>query len=303
MIFINLLALALVFSESLVAGTDGLFGDGTSTGNGFIDDSLIPGSFRGPCPAINTLANHNFIPRVGLVDIEDLVDALQMVYGADRNFLRNGPAQGVINFGSTVKTCNGRPRGDLRGNGRDCLITLTIDRLIETEHDSSFIREDGNQTQMLPSERLLDLFFEQTPEPLSNANISAYQNGRIDESCAVRAAAGEVPRPYTGGNLGGMAAQATLLMILSQVHIETPLTPFAPLQTINQNKLFSIFANQTIPADYVIVETLANFTPFPFSTGSESDDVRDAFRAAIEATILATNDCECGVGECLSGPV
>lgn len=294
MIFINLLALAMVFSESLVAVQSSLvlFGDGNSTGNEFIDDSLIPGSFRGPCPAINTLANHGFIPRVGLVDVEDLVDALQMVYGVDRNFLRDGPVQGVISFGSTEKTCNGRIRGRTPpSNGKGCLFTLSIDRLIETEHDSSFIREDGNQTQMLPSERLLDLFFEQTPEPLSNANISAYQNGRIDESCAVRAAAGEVPRPYTGGNLGGMAAQATLLMILSQVHIECPDAPFAPLQTINQNKLFSIFANQTIPADYVIAETLPDFTPFNFSTTSESDDVRDAFRAAVEATIDANDDC------------
>ena len=39
-----------------------------------------PLDIRGPCPGLNTLANHNFLSHDGLVTYNELVDAQQNVY-------------------------------------------------------------------------------------------------------------------------------------------------------------------------------------------------------------------------------
>ncbi|KAJ4465070.1 hypothetical protein J3R30DRAFT_2950504 [Lentinula aciculospora] len=40
-----------------------------------------PGDFRGPCPALNSLANHGYIPRNGIATIDQFVQGNQEVFG------------------------------------------------------------------------------------------------------------------------------------------------------------------------------------------------------------------------------
>lgn len=42
---------------------------------------LDGGDMRGPCPGLNALANHNYIPRDGVVGFLDLIDAGNTIYG------------------------------------------------------------------------------------------------------------------------------------------------------------------------------------------------------------------------------
>ena len=57
------------------------------------------GDIRGPCPAINTLANHGFINRDGKdVKVSDLAQALQDVYRVSATTLTNGPINSAMNF-------------------------------------------------------------------------------------------------------------------------------------------------------------------------------------------------------------
>jgi len=42
-----------------------------------------PGAQRGPCPGLNTLANHGFLSRDGITTYTELVAALQNVYNVE----------------------------------------------------------------------------------------------------------------------------------------------------------------------------------------------------------------------------
>ena len=43
--------------------------------------NLSAGDQRGPCPGLNALANHNYLPRNGVADIPTLIAATNKVYG------------------------------------------------------------------------------------------------------------------------------------------------------------------------------------------------------------------------------
>ncbi|KAJ7020714.1 Chloroperoxidase [Mycena alexandri] len=58
-----------------------------------------PNDQRGPCPAMNTLANHGYIPRNGIASFEDILSGIEEAFNVDRvmggnmvalNFLANG---------------------------------------------------------------------------------------------------------------------------------------------------------------------------------------------------------------------
>ncbi|KAJ3928404.1 MAG: hypothetical protein NXY57DRAFT_1063857 [Lentinula lateritia] len=44
-----------------------------------------PGDFRGPCPGVNALANHGYIPHNGIVTIDQLVNGSYTVFGMGRD--------------------------------------------------------------------------------------------------------------------------------------------------------------------------------------------------------------------------
>lgn len=332
MIYMNLnflIGLALVISDGLVVGQE-TFGDGADTGNEFMEPDFEDDDVRSPCPAINTLANHGFINRNGkMVQVDELAEMLQFVYGVSSVALRNGPVEATIESGLTEELCVPAGTGSGGGSGERNLRHnsgsggsgstdrddrdldncesgetdefLSIDRLFETEdaleHDSSFIREDNGQyivDDRFPSTSLItglldDTSDDDTSDPLSMAAIMAFQVGRINDSCNRRVSnMMEESRTYTGEHLAGMAIQGALIFVLAQRFIEDTSDPFTPLGDTEQAKLRSILALEMIPMDYV----LAMGPVFTFATHTEADDVRDVFRASVEAAIDANGDCE-----------
>ncbi|KAJ7599079.1 Chloroperoxidase [Mycena floridula] len=59
-----------------------------------------PGDQRGPCPAMNTLANHGYIPRNGVATFEQLVFAQMEGFNLDRDFSANIAATNMLARGN-----------------------------------------------------------------------------------------------------------------------------------------------------------------------------------------------------------
>lgn len=47
----------------------------------FVPPNFAAGDLRGPCPGLNALANHNFIPHNGLATVDQFVAATEKVFG------------------------------------------------------------------------------------------------------------------------------------------------------------------------------------------------------------------------------
>ena len=87
---------------------------------------------RGPCPGLNTLANHGYINRNGTgISLRDISEASEMVYGTDPAILLD-IAVGFIANGMTITQSNGSILIDL-------FDLYNHDR---PEHDASMVRQD-----------------------------------------------------------------------------------------------------------------------------------------------------------------
>jgi len=53
----------------------------TSGANAFVPPNFEAGDQRGPCPGLNALANHGYLPHNGIAGANDIVDACGSVYG------------------------------------------------------------------------------------------------------------------------------------------------------------------------------------------------------------------------------
>src|SRR6478609_3809698 len=47
----------------------------------FIPPNFEKGDQRGPCPGLNALANHGYLPRNGVADMQTIIQATNEVYG------------------------------------------------------------------------------------------------------------------------------------------------------------------------------------------------------------------------------
>ncbi|CAK5282647.1 unnamed protein product [Mycena citricolor] len=56
----------------------------------------VPGDFRGPCPALNALANHGYIPRSGYAGVSQAISASFDVFGMGREIAVASGLWGVI---------------------------------------------------------------------------------------------------------------------------------------------------------------------------------------------------------------
>ncbi|KAJ7592839.1 Chloroperoxidase [Mycena floridula] len=78
----------------------------TETGTKNIPDAdhpfIAPGpdDQRGPCPAMNTLANHGYIPRNGIATFEEIVIALMEAFNLERTFGANMAANNMLTRGN-----------------------------------------------------------------------------------------------------------------------------------------------------------------------------------------------------------
>lgn len=233
------------------------------------------GDIRSPCPAINTLANHGIINRNGReIPIMELGQALSDTFRIRLGFLVDGPIHGAIAANKTVWV--------------DGVEVLTLDMLFGNrnirmdgteaeEHDSSFFREDFREDDMdndiLPSERLIQNFFESNNgTSLDPADVMLYQRNRIKESCESREAE-SIPRPFVEAHRSAMRAQGVVLFALGQAQ--------GPDYNNVTSKLRSIVENERLPEKYNSYE---NFM-FRFEEGCDSWDLLKAFNSYVAQAI------------------
>ena len=259
------------------------------------------GDIRGPCPAINTLANHGFINRDGKdVKVSDLAQALQDIYRVSGTTLTNGPINSAMNFhlltedgdGNTVLTI------DQLFQNKDSTEeqTLNPNREVGTEaqeHDSSFFREDSDlRFDEPPSARLIGKFFEANDGlSLDVEEVMEYQRMRVKESCDRHASDDpQTTRPYAPAHRGGMAIQGALLFALGQAQRAQTGQSFGGLSS----NLRMIVGNEQLPLDYDPPQDML----LTFAGGCASDDLRDAFRVNVEQAICDfCSELECAVSE------
>ncbi|KAL9186943.1 hypothetical protein ACHAXT_010663 [Thalassiosira profunda] len=256
------------------------------------------GDRRGPCPVINTLANHGFIARDGVTGVNDLVDALETVFRVSRDTLRNGSVGSAARLGLLVNCTEEEeedptfqcPCDDVEN------LCLSIDQLGQNrynrgnnlfedeaqEHDASHFREDSVGPDDVGLERspvLVDAFFDaqSAPGTLDIEEVMAYQRDRIQEGCKARNPA----RVWTPGHRGGAATQGVMLFVIAQAGQGRPQK--------EQSNLRTIVDKQRLPADYnPNPDVLIKFTNGVCS----SDALRDAFRANVDYALCNFEECE-----------
>ncbi|KAF2810894.1 Cloroperoxidase [Mytilinidion resinicola] len=124
------------------------------------------GDLRGPCPALNALANHGFIPHNGIATIDELVNASMNVFGLGYDLAHLASIYGTAMSVSTdlyhMSIGGPAPRGSTPA---DADVTLLVNpgglstTHVAFEHDSSvtridkYIAPDGDASTMS-----LDLF-------------------------------------------------------------------------------------------------------------------------------------------------
>nr|POE72865.1 aromatic peroxygenase [Quercus suber] len=103
-----------------------------------------PLDIRGPCPGLNTAANHNFLSHDGIVTFNELVDAQQNVYGVGYDLAVLLAVLGVGLDGDPVGTtrlslgCDATSRTSITGTGTE----LGLDGHNKFEGDTSLTRND-----------------------------------------------------------------------------------------------------------------------------------------------------------------
>ncbi|KAF1970232.1 Cloroperoxidase [Bimuria novae-zelandiae CBS 107.79] len=121
--------------------------------------------YRGPCPALNALANHGYIPRNGIASVEQIVKASTEVFGIEKDFATFTATYGIafaaspnlknLSIGAAVRP--GDVPSDLRVglSTRPQGLSLTH---VGLEHDASPTRMDlyekgsnGNNYDLSPS--------------------------------------------------------------------------------------------------------------------------------------------------------
>lgn len=53
----------------------------TTGQNAFVAPNFAAGDQRGPCPGLNALANHGYLPHNGVAGMQDIIDATMNTYG------------------------------------------------------------------------------------------------------------------------------------------------------------------------------------------------------------------------------
>ncbi|POS71959.1 oxidase [Diaporthe helianthi] len=73
----------------------------------FVAPDLDAGDQRGPCPGLNALANHNYIPHDGVVGFVDLIDAMNTVYGMGIDLSTLLAIMGTVGVGNPLSPTPG----------------------------------------------------------------------------------------------------------------------------------------------------------------------------------------------------
>jgi len=178
----------------------------------YVKGDTTKGDSRSPCPALNVLANHGYLPRNGKqISAAQFSTAIQVVYNVEPSFatlLSNGALSLVSNSTGLLSTI-----------GNTWLGTINLDNLMmhnAIEHDASLTRADyiphGDNWSLQP--HMLDTLLSDsetdyiTPKSLAKSRARREWDSRLKES--------RIPLSYTAQTLAYGEA-ALILAALGRV--------------------------------------------------------------------------------------
>jgi hypothetical protein len=213
-------------------------------GNHYVLPDFTNGDQRGPCPAINTLANHGFINRNGKgVLMVDLLKALSEVYDIHEQTLINGPGVvGALAFGLTT-LIPGRVAGSTAIEDHFLDLSNLFLRPGKLEHDASLARTDSffcdNEKSLLANDARIDGLLAMAGDKsfLDRDDIAAYRRNRILDTKIFNNDTMSSTFPV----ILGMTIESMLLMIVGQDE---------RLDRIDKKTLEQWLRNETIPDGY-----------------------------------------------------
>lgn len=150
-----------------------------------------PNDIRGPCPGLNTAANHNFLPRDGIATFNDLVDAQQNLYNVGHDLAQLLALLGLTLTDGDVVTeklsigCDATTRTSFNP-------ALTgsqpgLDGHNKFEADTSLTRNDyflANGDNFSFNGTLFKMMTDTTGGVYDRAGLSTYRKQRYDQSLA-----------------------------------------------------------------------------------------------------------------------
>lgn len=144
------------------------------------------GDERGPCPGLNALANHNYLPRNGVGSIQQFIEATNRVYGLGIDIGTILAVYGSVFVGDLTKWSIGGPSKDVKLPGVQGLLNepkgLSFSHN-KYEGDSSPTRGDlylfGDAARLQMSQ-FKDLYFRNTKYDLDM--INAFHSRRFEQS-------------------------------------------------------------------------------------------------------------------------
>ena len=193
----------MVLSTSLFLLTLGVAW-GFPTENAFIEPSSADS--RGPCPGLNTAANHGFLDRSGFnVTVDEMKEQLSTIYPVDIDFL-DVPINAAIRSGIIFEAED----GTLRMNLGD------LSRAKVMEHDASFFRVDSffGDKSLQVDNRLVTRFFRidrDRDDFMTQDDILKFQTERLRNSLRFNPEAS-----FSDGDIFAMSEQATFLLMMGQ---------------------------------------------------------------------------------------
>lgn len=162
----------------------------------FVAPNFQAGDQRGPCPGLNALANHGYLPHNGVADMQTIIQATNNVYGMSLDLGGFLAVYGTVFDGNPLSTSPGYSIG---GPTKDSQNILNGAGLLGTpsglsgshnkyESDVSATRGDlyltGNNFHVI-KDRFIDYYYalkEDTPAPEQYTALAPFHKQRYDES-------------------------------------------------------------------------------------------------------------------------
>lgn len=235
-----------------------------------------PGSSdsRGPCPGLNSAANHGFLDRSGSdLTVDDIKLQLSTIYPVAIEFL-DVPIQGAIENGLIVQ----------QEDGSFILPQLEdLNSAKVMEHDASFFRVDSffGEGSLSVNMDLVNAFLEAGEDDvvITQDEILAFQSARLRDSIERNPEA-----TFSENDIFAMAEQATFLLMMGQQD---------DLGAVRKDIIRDWVVQNRLHPDFEVSPTFAKVT----FDGDTADEVHGRFSRNIEA-ILEEDECDRGLLAC-----
>ncbi|ORY70187.1 uncharacterized protein BCR38DRAFT_332499 [Pseudomassariella vexata] len=162
----------------------------------FVPPNLKAGDQRGPCPGLNALANHGYLPHNGVADMVTIIRATNEVYGMSLDLGGFLAVYGTVFDGNPLSTNPGYSIGGPTKDSQNILNGLGLlgspsglsGSHNKYESDVSATRGDlyvtGNNFHV-QRDRFIDYYYaipENTPAPEQYTALAPFHKRRFDES-------------------------------------------------------------------------------------------------------------------------